>query len=144
MPPETILMMKTNSDYVLLLSNMSAYNIKPLVKEFNLTRNDIRRLKAKGKGKGLLIVGDTRINYFNSLTPDDERVIFGKSLKVDSENTEQSAGFCLIKGTVGKDKHKVFLKTEHRHTFKPGYTGTRLRNGAIRPSIQGRKKDGLC
>lgn len=51
-PPETILMMKTNSDYVLLLSNMSAYNIKPLVKEFNLTRNDIRRLKAKGKGKG--------------------------------------------------------------------------------------------
>lgn len=110
-PPETILMMKTNSDYVLLLSNMSAYNIKPLVKEFNLTRNDIRRLKAKGKGKGLLIVGDTRINYFNSLTKDDERVIFGKSLKVDSENTEQSAGFCLDKRVQWvKDKHKVFLK----------------------------------
>ena len=103
-PPEMINMMKTNSDYVLLLSNMSAYNIKPLVKEFNLTRNDIRRLKAKGKGKGLLIIGDTRINYFNSnLLQDDERVIFGKSLKVDSENTEQSAGFSLDKRvTVGK------------------------------------------
>jgi hypothetical protein len=110
-PPEMINMMKTNSDYVLLLSNMSAYNIKPLVKEFNLTRNDIRRLKAKGKGKGLLIIGDTRINYFNSLTPDDERVIFGKSLKVDSENTEQSAGFSLDKRVQWvKDKHKVFLK----------------------------------
>lgn len=110
-PPEMINMMKTNTDYVLLLSNMSAYNIKPLVKEFNLTRNDIRRLKAKGKGKGLLIVGDTHINYFNSLTKDDERVIFGKSLKVDSENTEQSAGFCLDKRVQWvKDKQKIFVK----------------------------------
>jgi len=109
--PAMVNMMKTNTDYVLLLSNMSAYNIKPLVKEFNLTHNDIRRLKAKGKGKGLLIVGDTHVNYFNALTPDDQRVIFGKEIKEDIENPEQQPGFNLNEKVLWvKKDHKVFLK----------------------------------
>jgi hypothetical protein len=113
-PNSMINMMKTNTDYVLLLSNMSAYNIKPLVKEFNLTKNDIRRLRAKGHGKGLLIVGDTHINYFNALTQDDERVIFGKEIK-DKEDAEiKTSGpagyFVNPRVEWVKRDHKIFVK----------------------------------
>jgi hypothetical protein len=77
-PPSMIHMMKTNTDYILLMSNMAAYNVKPLVKEFNLTKSDIRRLKTPGQGRGVFIIGDAHIDYVNSLTDDEERVIFDK------------------------------------------------------------------
>lgn len=110
-PPSMINMMKTNTDYVLLFSNMGAYNIKPLMKEFNLTRKDIRRLKARGTGKALLIIGETHLNYYNSLTKDDERVFFGKEDLDEIENNERSPLLTLDKRVewVKKD-HKIFVK----------------------------------
>ncbi len=110
-PPSMINMMKTNTDYVLLFSNMGAYNIRPLVKEFNLTKKDIRRLRATGKGRGLLIVGDTHINYFNSLTEDDERVFFGDSDLEEMVKIERESLDGIDKRVEWvKRNHKIFVK----------------------------------
>lgn len=110
-PASMINMMKTNTDYVLLFSNMGAYNIKPLVKEFNLTPKDIRRLKATGKGRGLLIIGDTHLNYFNSLTDDDKRILFGKEA-LEEDVIIERAPLMSIDSRVEwvKKTHRIFVK----------------------------------
>ncbi len=110
-PPSMVNMMKTNTDYVLLFSNMGAYNIRPLVKEFNLTKKDIRRLRATGKGRGLLIVGDTHLNYFNALTEDDKRVLFGKSDLDEMVNIERES-------IEGIDKRVEWVKRNYKMFVK--------------------------
>jgi hypothetical protein len=104
-------MMKTNTDYIILLSNLGAYNIKPLVKEFNLTRNDIRRLKARGHGRGLFIMGDTHINYMNALDEFPTEVILGKKdLNITvKQNTEPVINLYPMVEWLKKD-HGIFLK----------------------------------
>lgn len=110
--PSMVNMMKTNTDYVLLMSNMSAYNVKPLVKEFNLTKNDIRRLRTPGRGKGVLIIGDTHIDYVNALTVDDQRVIFDKEVDEDQYMLEASGAVVKIDERVDwvKNNHGIIVK----------------------------------
>ncbi len=127
-PSSMLNMMKTNTDFVLLFSNMGTYNIKPLVKEFGLTKNDIRRLRAQGKGRGLLLVGDTHINYFNSMTKDDIRVIFGKDDLDNTEINEREPEMELDNRVKWvKERHKIFVKDWMKNINKyvvveiPGY-----------------------
>jgi len=68
----TIDMLKANSDYILLLSNMRSDNVKPLISEFNLNDDDINRLLEKGKGIGLFIIGSTHLYYRNTLSARNE------------------------------------------------------------------------
>lgn len=77
---DTLQMLKTNTDYTILLSNMNSGNIRPLVKEFDLTPNDIRQLKKVGHGLGLFIMNESHINYYNALTPDEEAKLFGSAI----------------------------------------------------------------
>lgn len=149
-PPSMVTMMKTNTDYVLLMSNMSAYNVKPLVKEFNLTKGDIRRLRTPGKGKGVLIIGDTHIDYVNALTVDDMRVILdeevdaskhmdemsGRVIKVDNrvEWVKKEHGLIVKDWIVNKDLNQVikipgYNMEQLDHPFTPGKKTVYLKEG---------------
>jgi len=71
----TIDMLKANSDYILLLSNMRSDNVKPLISEFNLNDDDINRLLEKGKGIGLFIIGSTHLYYRNTLSDFEKEIM---------------------------------------------------------------------
>jgi hypothetical protein len=77
-PRPMINLLKQNVDYILLACNASSYNIRPLVKEFALTANDIRHLRKKGQGNFLLLYGDVHLPVFSALTLDDEEAILNR------------------------------------------------------------------
>ncbi len=84
-PREMLDMIKANTDYILLLSNLRSDNVQPLVKEFNLSDDDVNRLLETGTGIGLMIIGGVHIHYRNKLSDFEKNVMFGKS----ELNTEQ-------------------------------------------------------
>lgn len=84
-PREMLDMIKANTDYILLLSNLRSDNAQPLINEFNLSDDDVNRLLETGKGIGLMIIGGVHIHYRNELSDFEKNVMFGKS----ELNTEQ-------------------------------------------------------
>jgi hypothetical protein len=77
-PRPMIEVIKQNVDYILLACNAKGYNLKPLVKEFALSPDDIRWLRTAGVGKFLLLYGDIHLKVIVKLTPSEERTLFNK------------------------------------------------------------------
>jgi hypothetical protein len=115
-PRSTLDMMKTNTDFVMLFCNMNATNIKPLVKEFHLSPNGIRRLREKGVGKALLLFDDKEIPVYNALTDDDyfkilNKVVVNGEEVNNTENVPTVQGYRLDPRVQWiKDSYGIFLK----------------------------------
>jgi hypothetical protein len=86
-------MIKANTDYILLFGNLRSDNVEPLQKEFKLDPDDISRLLEQGKGKGILLLGGSRIPYANILDEFEMRTIFGTD-PIQKEAEEQEAAVC--------------------------------------------------
>jgi hypothetical protein len=88
-------MIKANTDYILLLSNLRSDNVQPLINEFNLSDDDVNRLLETGKGIGLMIIGGVHIHYRNKLSDFEKNVMFGKTDLKTEEKQEQAYVFKL-------------------------------------------------
>ena len=88
-PREMLDMIKANTDYILLLSNLRSDNVQPLIKEFNLSDDDVNRLLETGKGIGLMIIGGIHIHYKNELADFEKKIMFGKTdLNMEEKHEE--------------------------------------------------------
>jgi hypothetical protein len=94
-PREMLDMIKANTDYILLLSNLRSDNVQPLINEFNLSDDDVNRLLETGKGIGLMIIGGVHIHYRNKLSDFEKNVMFGKTDLKTEEKQEQAYVFKL-------------------------------------------------
>jgi hypothetical protein len=115
-PRSMLDMLKTNTDFVMLFCNMNATNIRPLVKEFHLSTNGIRRLREKGVGKALLLYDDREIPVYNALTDDDYLKILNKVVVngedvANTENVPTIQGYRLDPRVQWiKDNYGIFLR----------------------------------
>lgn len=95
-PRPMINLLKQNVDYILLACNAKGYNLRPLVKEFALNSSDIRWLRSQGRGKFLLLYGDTHLQVFSALTPDDEAAILPENPKlIDGKKQTVDNGYMV-------------------------------------------------
>lgn len=88
-PRSMLDMIKTNTDYIILLGNMRSDNVGDIVREFSLTPEETARLCEPGTGRGLMLIGGNRIHYLNVLDDFETKVIFGKD-KLDFEEKEEA------------------------------------------------------
>jgi hypothetical protein len=140
-------MIKANTDYILLLSNLRSDNVQPLITEFNLSDDDVNRLLETGKGIGLMIIGGVHIHYRNELSDFEKNVMFGKTeLNIDQKQE--------VKPVLSLDPAVEWIKKEHGVILKDWYSGLQDNNipgftmiRAQHPLEGGRKtvyiKDGL-
>ena len=81
--------LKANTDFILLMCNMTMENVEEFGKEFYFTEKDKARLMESGKGKYLLLRRGQKIPGEVVLTSKMEEIFFGKS------NRETKAGVCI-------------------------------------------------
>lgn len=92
-PSSMLGMIKTNTDYVVLLGNMRGDNVGNIAREFSLTPDETARLCEPGAGRGLMLIGGTRIHYLNVLDDFEKMVIFGTDKLDFDEKEEQETSF---------------------------------------------------
>ncbi len=81
--------LKANTDFILLMCNMTMENVEEFGKEFYFTEKDKARLMESGKGKYLLLRRGQKIPGEVVLTSKMEEIFFGKSSR------ESRAGVCI-------------------------------------------------
>ena len=81
--------LKANTDFILLMCNMTMENVEEFGKEFYFTEKDKARLMESGKGKYLLLRRGQKIPGEVVLTSKMEEIFFGKSSR------ETRAGVCI-------------------------------------------------
>jgi hypothetical protein len=146
-PREMLDMIKANTDYILLLSNLRSDNVQPLINEFNLSDDDVNRLLETGKGIGLMIIGGVHIHYRNELSDFEKNVMFGKS-ELNTEQKQEQEYVLKLDPVVEwiKKEHGIILKdwlSGLQDNNLPGFTMIRAQH----PLEGGRKtvyiRDGL-
>ena len=81
--------LKANTDFIILMCNMTKENVEEFAKDFYLSENDKARLMETGKGKYLLLRRGQKIPGEVVLTSKMEEIFFGKSSR------ETKAGVCI-------------------------------------------------
>lgn len=81
--------LKANTDFIILMCNMTKENVEEFAKEFYFTEKDKARLMEKGKGKYLLLRLGQKIPGEVVLTNKMKEIFFGES------NKESRAGVCI-------------------------------------------------
>lgn len=81
--------LKANTDFIILMCNMTKENVEEFGKEFYFTEKDKARLMEKGKGKYLLLRLGQKIPGEVVLTNKMKEIFFGES------NKESRAGVCI-------------------------------------------------
>jgi len=81
--------LKANTDFIILMCNMTKENVEEFGKEFYFTERDKARLMEKGKGKYLLLRLGQKIPGEVVLTNKMKEIFFGES------NKESRAGVCI-------------------------------------------------
>lgn len=81
--------LKANTDFIILMCNMTKENVAEFGKEFYFTEKDKARLMEKGKGKYLLLRLGQKIPGEVVLTNKMKEIFFGES------NKESRAGVCI-------------------------------------------------
>lgn len=95
--------LKANTDFIILMCNMSKENVEEFAKEFYFTEKDKARLMEKGKGKYLLLRLGQKIPGEVNLTGKMEVIFFGKT------NKESKAGRC-ISGNYEIDSRVAWIR----------------------------------
>lgn len=124
-------MIKANTDYILLLATLRSDNVGPLVKEFNLTPENTERLMDPRKGCGLLLLGENRIDYLNTLDDFEKEIMFGKDALNFEEEQEQTDVFKIDPAVQWVVKeHGILCKEwiENMKEFPNGYEKARATN----------------
>jgi hypothetical protein len=81
--------LKANTDFIILMCNMTKENVEEFAKEFFFTEKDKARLMEKGKGKYLLLRLGQKIPGEVVLTNKMKEIFFGET------NKESRAGVCI-------------------------------------------------
>ena len=81
--------LKANTDFIILMCNMTKENVEEFAKEFYFTEKDKARLMEKGKGKYLLLRLGQKIPGEVVLTNKMKEIFFGET------NQESRAGVCI-------------------------------------------------
>lgn len=81
--------LKANTDFIILMCNMTKENVEEFAKEFYFTEKDKARLMEKGKGKYLLLRLGQKIPGEVILTKKMKEIFFGET------GQESSAGVCI-------------------------------------------------
>jgi hypothetical protein len=81
--------LKANTDFIILMCNMTKENVEEFAKEFYFTEKDKARLMEKGKGKYLLLRLGQKIPGEVVLTNKMKEIFFGET------NKESRAGVCI-------------------------------------------------
>jgi molybdopterin-biosynthesis enzyme MoeA-like protein len=81
--------LKANTDFIILMCNMTKENVEEFGKEFYFTEKDKARLMEKGKGKYLLLRLGQKIPGEVVLTNKMKEIFFGET------NQESRAGVCI-------------------------------------------------
>lgn len=95
--------LKANTDFIILMCNMTKENVEEFGKEFYFTEKDKARLMEKGKGKYLLLRLGQKIPGEVVLTGKMEEIFFGKT------NKESKAGRC-ISGNYEIDSRVAWIR----------------------------------
>lgn len=81
--------LKANTDFIILMCNMTKENVEEFAKEFYFTEKDKARLMEKGKGKYLLLRLGQKIPGEVVLTKKMKEIFFGET------SQESKAGVCI-------------------------------------------------
>jgi hypothetical protein len=92
-PRQMLEMIKANTDYILLFGNMRSDNVEPIQKEFKLDIDDVARLLEPGHGRGIMLIGGSRIPYINTLDDFETETIFGSEKAQLKNETMTQAPF---------------------------------------------------
>lgn len=117
-PRNMLDMIKTNTDYIILLGNMRGDNVGDIAHEFKLNEEETARLCEPGSGRGLMLIGGNRIHYLNVLDDFETKVIFGKDKLDFEEKEEEETSFKIDSKVENVVKERMILPKEWIENMK--------------------------